>query len=75
LPQTIWLKEGKIVQFNERITLENYGKTLIIKNINFEDRGQYTCEVSNGVGLPESYNIVLDVMGTAIIFKATIICH
>ncbi|XP_008180512.1 neuroglian-like [Acyrthosiphon pisum] len=62
LPQTIWLKDGRAIQFNERIILKNYGKSFIIRKVNFEDRGKYTCEVSNGVGLPESYNIVLDVM-------------
>ncbi|XP_022162397.1 neuroglian-like isoform X2 [Myzus persicae] len=66
LPQTIWLKDGRAIQFNKQITLTNYGKSLIIKEIQFEDRGKYTCEVSNGVGLPESYNIVLDVMAVPV---------
>jgi len=64
------------IQFNERISLKNYGKSFIIREVYFEDRGKYTCEVSNGVGLPESYNIVLDVMGTYcnnMIFIAAII--
>lgn len=42
---------------------ENYGKSLLIRRVKFEDRGNYTCEVSNGVGSPQSYNIELDVMG------------
>jgi len=25
--------------------------------VKFEDKGKYTCEVSNSVGLPQSYNI------------------
>jgi len=63
LPQTIWFKDGIVIRFNERIILENYGKSLTIWKVNFEDGGNYTCEVSNGVGLPKSYNILLDVMG------------
>jgi len=64
------------IQSNERVSQGNYGKSLIIKKVKFEDKGKYTCEVSNGVGLPESYNIVLDVMGTYcnnMIFIAAII--
>lgn len=63
MPQIIWLKDGIVIQFNKRVTLGNYGKSLTIWKVNFEDGGNYTCEISNGVGLPESYNILLDVMG------------
>ncbi|XP_025205717.1 neuroglian-like isoform X1 [Melanaphis sacchari] len=66
LPQTIWLKDGKVIQFNERIILGNYGKSLTIQKVNFKDGGNYTCEVSNGVGLSKSYNILLDVMAVPI---------
>ncbi|KAF0760773.1 neuroglian-like isoform X1 [Aphis craccivora] len=66
LPQTIWLKDGIVIQFNKRVTLGNYGKSLTIWKVNFEDGGNYTCEISNGVGLPESYNILLDVMAEPI---------
>ncbi|XP_050520545.1 neuroglian isoform X2 [Daktulosphaira vitifoliae] len=62
LPETIWLKDGKQIQPNERVTTGNYGKSLVIRKVLLEDRGKYTCEVSNGVGSPQSYNIELDVM-------------
>nr|XP_023019782.1 neuroglian [Leptinotarsa decemlineata]XP_023019783.1 neuroglian [Leptinotarsa decemlineata]XP_023019784.1 neuroglian [Leptinotarsa decemlineata] len=61
LPQTVWKKGGKLVQSSDRITQGNYGKSLIIKVVDFEDRGTYTCEVSNGVGEAKSYSINLQV--------------
>ncbi|CAH1721316.1 neuroglian-like [Aphis gossypii] len=62
LPETVWLKDGRPIQSNERVSQGNYGKSLIIRKVKFEDKGKYTCEVSNGVGSPQSYNIELDVM-------------
>ncbi|XP_025407502.1 neuroglian-like [Sipha flava] len=62
LPETVWLKDGKPIQSNERVSQGNYGKSLLIQRVKFEDKGKYTCEVSNGVGSPQSYNIELDVM-------------
>lgn len=63
LPETVWLKNGMPIQPNERVSQGNYGKSLIIWKVKFEDKGKYTCEVSNGIGSPQSYNIELDVMG------------
>lgn len=62
LPQTVWSKNGKLIQSNDRIIQGNYGKSLIIKHVNFEDEGTYTCEASNGVGDANSYSISLQVM-------------
>lgn len=62
LPQTVWSKNGQPIQSSDRITQGNYGKSLIIKHVNFEDAGAYTCEASNGVGEAKSYSINLEVM-------------
>lgn len=59
----MWLKDGAPIQPNERVSQGNYGKSLLIRKVKFEDQGKYTCEVSNGVGSPQSYNIELDVKG------------
>lgn len=59
----MWLKDGVHIQPNERVSQGNYGKSLLIRKVKFEDKGKYTCEISNGVGSPQSYNIELDVMG------------
>lgn len=63
LPQTVWKKGGRLVQSSDRITQGNYGKSLIIKVVDFDDEGAYTCEVSNGVGEAKSYSINLKVLG------------
>lgn len=71
LPETVWFKDGKPIQPSERVSQGNYGKSLLIRKVKFEDKGKYTCEVSNGVGTPKSYNIELDVMGKHNIYSYT----
>lgn len=63
LPQTVWSKDGKEIQFNDRITQEKYGKSLLIKMVDFEDKGTYSCYVSNGVGDAQTFSISLTVVG------------
>ncbi|KPJ18463.1 Neuroglian [Papilio machaon] len=48
---------------SQRITQDNYGKTLVIRRAGYEDQGTYTCEVSNGVGTAQTYSIQLNVEG------------
>ncbi|XP_018330369.1 neuroglian [Agrilus planipennis] len=62
LPQTVWSKNGKLIHSSDKITQGNYGKSLIIKMVDFDDEGTYSCEVSNGVGEPKSYSINLQVL-------------
>jgi len=61
LPEIRWRKKGGALPWG-RTTYDNYGKTLIIKHVDFEDAGDYTCEASNGVGLAKSYSINLEVL-------------
>ena len=55
-----WTKKGGALP-QGRTTYDNYGKTLVIKHVDFNDEGDYTCEASNGVGLAQSYSIQLKV--------------
>lgn len=66
LPVPIWSKDGHPVQPSERVSQGNFGKSLIIKHVQFEDKGSYTCEASNGVGEAMTYSINLKVMGNII---------
>ncbi|XP_030378396.1 neuroglian [Scaptodrosophila lebanonensis] len=59
LPQTVWSKNGRPIQWSDRITQGHYGKSLVIRQTNFDDEGTYTCDVSNGVGNAQSYSINL----------------
>ncbi|GBP51761.1 Neuroglian [Eumeta japonica] len=59
LPQVVWKKNGLTILSSQRVTQDNYGKTLVIKRAQYEDEGSYTCEVSNGVGTAQSYSISL----------------
>ncbi|XP_041975037.1 neuroglian-like isoform X1 [Aricia agestis] len=61
LPQVVWKKNGAMILSSQRITQDNYGKTLVIKRAGYEDEGTYTCEVSNGVGTAQTYSITLNV--------------
>ncbi|XP_032664587.1 neuroglian isoform X2 [Odontomachus brunneus] len=62
LPQIIWSKNGERIITNDRVTQGNYGKSLVIKHVNFDDQSTYSCEASNGVGTAQSYSINLQVM-------------
>lgn len=64
LPQIIWTKNGRAINWGDRVTQGNYGKSLIIRHANFEDKGSYTCEASNGVGSAESYSVNLEILAT-----------
>lgn len=64
LPGTVWFKQGRPLRTSERVSQGNYGKSLVIKHVTAEDEGDYTCEVSNGVGEAKSYTINLKVLGT-----------
>ncbi|EDW51334.1 GM21680 [Drosophila sechellia] len=61
LPQTVWSKDGQRIQWSDRITQGHYGKSLVIRQTNFDDAGTYTCDVSNGVGNAQSFSIILNV--------------
>ena len=60
LPEIRWTKKGGALP-QGRTTYDNYGKTLVIKKVDFDDEGDYTCEASNGVGIAKSYSIQLKV--------------
>lgn len=62
LPQIVWYKEGQLLQSTDRVTHGNYGKSLVIKHVQFNDAGTYSCEASNGVGSAKSSSIKLEVL-------------
>lgn len=51
------------IHLSERVTQGNFGKSLVINSVQFEDQDSYTCEASNGVGEAQSYSISLKVLG------------
>ena len=60
LPKITWQKlEGKLPM--DRIAYENYGKTLVIKHVDFEDAGRYMCQAQNMIGTIKEHNIAVDV--------------
>ncbi|CAB0005124.1 unnamed protein product [Nesidiocoris tenuis] len=62
LPHTVWSYNGKPLQLSERVSQEHFGKSLLLKHVEFSDKGTYTCEVSNGQGQVQSYSITLNVL-------------
>jgi len=68
LPEIRWTKKGGALP-QGRTTFDNYGKTLIIKHVDFDDEGDYTCESSNGVGIAKSYSINLRVESAPFFIK------
>ncbi|KAG0724446.1 Neuroglian [Chionoecetes opilio] len=57
LPEMRWRKSNNTNFPNERVDYEDYGKTLVIRYVDFEDEGYYNCEASNGVGVAKSYSM------------------
>ena len=60
LPEIRWTKKGGALP-QGRTNYDNYGKTLVIEHVDYDDEGDYTCEASNGVGIAQSYSIHLAV--------------
>ena len=54
------------------IEYENYGKTLVINKVDFDDEGEYTCEASNGVGVGKHHSVNLKVHQTPYLTKEPI---
>lgn len=59
-----WFREGALVRevsaLETRVTIRKDG-SLIINPVSADDSGQYTCEVSNGIGDPQSASAYLNV--------------
>lgn len=50
-PKIEWRREGNpLGNSDERVLFENFGKSLKIKNVDVDDEGKYSCEVSSEIG-------------------------
>jgi len=54
LPEIAWRKRGGTIE-GSRYTFINFGKTLQIQRVDFQDEGTYECTASNGVGSQQSH--------------------
>jgi len=61
LPEIRWSRRDWPLPY-DRLEYDNYGKTLRIKDVVFEDAGKYDCNASNGVGLPVSLSFDVKVV-------------
>lgn len=59
-----WLREGvsilEVAALETRVTTRRDG-SLIVNPVNADDSGLYTCEVTNGIGEPQSASAYLNV--------------
>jgi len=72
LPEIKWSKKGGRLPY-DRMQYDNYGKTLRINDVDFEDEGSYDCDATNGVGSPISYSIQVTVYGK-LMFDFLLLC-
>lgn len=69
LPQITWNKRGA-GRSSGRFTYTDYGKTLEIRNVSFEDGGTYECLANNGVGISKSHAMSVKVESAPYWLKA-----
>lgn len=62
IPEVKWSKRGSEM-YSSKFTYTDYGKTLRIRNVDFDDAGTYECVGSNGVGTPITHAMTLTVNG------------
>lgn len=59
-----WFREGapvrEVTSLETRITIRRDG-SLVVNPVSADDSGQYLCEVSNGIGEPQSASAYLNV--------------
>ena len=60
LPDIRWRKKGGPIKWGHTTTT-NYGKTLVMNYVDYEDEALYECSATNGVGQALSYSIDLKV--------------
>ncbi|XP_054715079.1 neuroglian-like [Uloborus diversus] len=60
VPKIEWTKKGNSLQ-GSRVSYMNYGKTLKIRKVDFQDEGTYECTASNGVKSPQSQSMAVTV--------------
>ncbi|GFQ74968.1 neuroglian [Trichonephila clavata] len=60
LPEIKWSKR-RSEMYSNKYTYTNYGKTLQIKSVDFDDAGTYECVGSNGVGTPITHAMTVGV--------------
>lgn len=63
LPDIEWKKKGGNLA-TDRFTFINYGKTLKIRKVDFEDEGTYECTASNGVGSQQTHAMAVVVQAS-----------
>lgn len=59
LPSTVWKKDGQIIPWSDRVTVNNHGKSIIIHRSTLQDQGEYRCDITNGIGTPQHHSINL----------------
>ncbi|RXG52327.1 Neuroglian [Armadillidium vulgare] len=61
VPQVMWQRTDKKEISDTRYYVQNFGQTLVLKDTQLEDAGEYECLASNGVGKNKSYKIRVNV--------------
>ncbi|XP_023211020.1 neuroglian-like [Centruroides sculpturatus] len=63
LPTITWKKRGGKLPTG-RIAYKNYGKTLNIRRVDFQDEGTYECVADNDVGIPQTHTMAVTVQAS-----------
>lgn len=66
----MWYKDGSHLQENNRVSIKSheFASTLMISDLGPESNGNYTCRVTNDLGVDEKFSL-LNMKGENLIFK------
>lgn len=62
-PEIVWLRGGTEVYFDGVRIIQEADDSLVIRDVQQADQGDYVCEASNGIGAVEQRIIVINVLG------------
>ena len=62
MPQIRWLRDNQLIAMDARV-MQTRNDSLVIHDVRESDRGDYTCEASNGMDSPPQRVVTLTVLG------------
>ena len=66
-PEVTWTRDGVVVNYTERVFLQQYSAALQFADVRLEDAGIYQCFVTNINGSANSTTAILTIAGQSLV--------